>query len=65
MPAISMADVGRAFRRRTARVGASPAGRWSLNGQALRAGDGAAVSDERELVLQANGSAEVLVFDLA
>jgi redox-sensitive bicupin YhaK (pirin superfamily) len=40
-------------------------GSLSLNGQALRAGDGAAVIDERELVLQPTGSAEVLVFDLA
>lgn len=48
-------------------------GALTLNGQALRAGDGAAVSDERELMLAAaeNGPgaagaqpAEVLVFDL-
>jgi len=40
-------------------------GSLSLNDHALSAGDGAAVSDERELVLKPNGSAEVLVFDLA
>ena len=40
-------------------------GSLNLNDHALSAGDGAAVSDERELVLKPNGSAEVLVFDLA
>jgi quercetin 2,3-dioxygenase len=36
-----------------------------LNGQALRAGDGAALSDEPELKLEAVTPTEVLVFDLA
>jgi redox-sensitive bicupin YhaK (pirin superfamily) len=40
-------------------------GAVQLNGQALREGDGAAVSDEPGLALRAQGSAEVLVFDLA
>jgi redox-sensitive bicupin YhaK (pirin superfamily) len=40
-------------------------GAVSLNGQDLKAGDGAAVSDERFVVLQANGKAEVMLFDLA
>ncbi len=42
-------------------------GELALNGTALRAGDGAAVSDERALALVAAGkeTAEVLVFDLA
>ncbi len=41
-------------------------GELALNGTALRAGDGAAVSDERALALVAAGkeTAEVLVFDL-
>jgi hypothetical protein len=33
-----------------------------LNGQALSAGDGAAISDERSLKLEGNG--ELLLFDL-
>ncbi len=36
-----------------------------LNGQALREGDGAAVTDERQLTLVADEAAEVLLFDLA
>jgi redox-sensitive bicupin YhaK (pirin superfamily) len=40
-------------------------GAVDLNGQKLSAGDGAAVSDERALALQATDPAEVLVFDLA
>jgi redox-sensitive bicupin YhaK (pirin superfamily) len=36
-----------------------------LNGTTLAAGDGAAVTGERELTLAADGPAEVLVFDLA
>jgi redox-sensitive bicupin YhaK (pirin superfamily) len=40
-------------------------GAVSLNGQNLKAGDGAAVSDERLVVMQANGKAEVMLFDLA
>jgi len=37
----------------------------SLNGQALKAGDGAKVSGEKTLELSATGDAEVLMFDLA
>jgi quercetin 2,3-dioxygenase len=42
-------------------------GEISVNGQALRAGDGAAVSGEAELVLAGSGKdpAEALLFDLA
>ncbi len=40
-------------------------GSVSLNGQTLSAGDGAAVSDERKLALQATDASEVLLFDLA
>ena len=40
-------------------------GKVTLNGQALSAGDGAAVSEEQALTLRGNGSAEVLLFDLA
>jgi len=40
-------------------------GRASLNGHALAAGDGAAVSAEERLVLRGEGRAEVLLFDLA
>jgi redox-sensitive bicupin YhaK (pirin superfamily) len=41
-------------------------GEVDLNGQPLRAGDGAAISDERELVLVGGGAGgEALVFDLA
>ena len=40
-------------------------GETTLNGQPLEAGDGAAVTDERELTLSATAPAEVLLFDLA
>ena len=40
-------------------------GKVSLNGQALGAGDGAAVSDEAEVVLSAAAPAHLLLFDLA
>jgi quercetin 2,3-dioxygenase len=36
-----------------------------VNGQVLRAGDGAAVRDEREVRLAADGEASLLLFDLA
>jgi len=36
-----------------------------LNGQTLKQGDGAAVSDEQELAVRATGGAEILLFDLA
>lgn len=37
----------------------------TVNGETLRAGDGAAISDESALDLKATADAEVLVFDLA
>lgn len=37
----------------------------TLNGQALHAGDGAALSDEAAVTVRADSDAEVLVFDLA
>jgi redox-sensitive bicupin YhaK (pirin superfamily) len=37
----------------------------SVNGHDLKAGDGAAVSDERLLAIHARGDAEVMLFDLA
>jgi len=40
-------------------------GSVDLNGQTLREGDGAAVSDEQRLDLTAKDSSEVLLFDLA
>ena len=40
-------------------------GSVTLNGQTLADGDGAAVSDEPQLVLAADGPAEILLFDLA
>jgi redox-sensitive bicupin YhaK (pirin superfamily) len=40
-------------------------GRCALNGVALEAGDGAAVSEERSLGLVGVGDAELLLFDLA
>ena len=40
-------------------------GAVELNGKALSQGDGAAVSDERQLVVKATADAEVLLFDLA
>lgn len=39
-------------------------GSAELNGQALKAGDGAAISDETEITLRSNDGAEVLLFDL-
>jgi redox-sensitive bicupin YhaK (pirin superfamily) len=40
-------------------------GAVDLNGLALSVGDGAAVSDESQLIMRASGPAEVLLFDLA
>jgi redox-sensitive bicupin YhaK (pirin superfamily) len=40
-------------------------GRCEVNGNALEAGDGAALSDEREIRISGAKEAEVLVFDLA
>ena len=40
-------------------------GAVTLNGTPLSAGDGASVSDERELVVGASEDAELLLFDLA
>ena len=40
-------------------------GALTLNGQSLSAGDGAAVSEKRELVIEAGRDAEFLLFDLA
>jgi redox-sensitive bicupin YhaK (pirin superfamily) len=40
-------------------------GSVSLNGQAMSAGDGAAVSEESALAIRAESSSEVLLFDLA
>ncbi len=40
-------------------------GEVELNGQRLAQGDGAAVSDEKELTVRATKDAEVLLFDLA
>ena len=40
-------------------------GSGTLNGVALKAGDGAAVSDESTLVLSADEPVEALLFDLA
>lgn len=37
----------------------------TVNGTLLGAGDGAAVTDERELAIQARADSEILVFDLA
>jgi hypothetical protein len=37
----------------------------TLNGHALAAGDGAAVSDEGRLEISGRGPAEVVLFDLA
>jgi redox-sensitive bicupin YhaK (pirin superfamily) len=39
-------------------------GRVEMNGLSLKAGDGAAVSDESKLVLEAIGPAQVILFDL-
>jgi quercetin 2,3-dioxygenase len=40
-------------------------GEIELNGKKLRQGDGAAISDERELSIQAGEESEILLFDLA
>ena len=40
-------------------------GRVTLNGGTLEAGDGAAVSEERAISLEAVEPSEVLIFDLA
>jgi redox-sensitive bicupin YhaK (pirin superfamily) len=40
-------------------------GAVALNGHALRAGDGAAVSDEESLEIKADEESEILLFDLA
>jgi redox-sensitive bicupin YhaK (pirin superfamily) len=40
-------------------------GAVSVNGQRLQAGDGAAVSEEKQLLFEAPDSAELLLFDLA
>lgn len=40
-------------------------GKLTLNGQPLSTGDGAAISDERELVVSAEQPSELLLFDLA
>jgi redox-sensitive bicupin YhaK (pirin superfamily) len=40
-------------------------GSVTLNGTPLKAGDGAAISDEQSLVIRADEPSEVLLFDLA
>lgn len=40
-------------------------GAVALNGHALKQGDGAAISDEAQLTIAANGPSEILLFDLA
>ncbi len=40
-------------------------GAVTVNGQWLRAGDGAAISDQREIEISADEAAEILLFDLA
>lgn len=40
-------------------------GQLTLNGHALAAGDGAAVSDESKLIISATEESEILLFDLA
>jgi redox-sensitive bicupin YhaK (pirin superfamily) len=40
-------------------------GSVTLNGHDLKAGDGAAVSNERQLAIRAQGDAEIMLFDLA
>ena len=39
-------------------------GQVALGGQSLRAGDGAALKDEAAIALQAEGEAEILLFDM-
>lgn len=40
-------------------------GQVALNGQVLQTSDGAAISDERQLIIEASNEAEVMLFDLA
>jgi redox-sensitive bicupin YhaK (pirin superfamily) len=40
-------------------------GELRLNGEQLAAGDGAGITDESRLVLEAEAPAELLLFDLA
>jgi redox-sensitive bicupin YhaK (pirin superfamily) len=40
-------------------------GAAAVNGRALTSGDGAAVSDERRIVIKATSDAEILLFDMA
>jgi redox-sensitive bicupin YhaK (pirin superfamily) len=40
-------------------------GNATLNGQPLATSDGAAISEERQLTIVSDGSAEVMLFDLA
>jgi redox-sensitive bicupin YhaK (pirin superfamily) len=40
-------------------------GEVELNGHKLREGDGAAISEEKELTIKATAEAEVLLFDMA
>lgn len=40
-------------------------GAVALNGQSLNQGDGAAISDEQKLTIQASAASEILLFDLA
>ncbi len=40
-------------------------GEIAVNGQALSAGDGAAVSDEEKLEIESQGHSEIMLFDLA
>ncbi len=40
-------------------------GSVSLNGQGMKAGDGAAISDQREVEIAASEASEILLFDLA
>jgi len=39
-------------------------GSVTVNGQALQAGDGAALSEESAVTVEASGSSQVLLFDL-
>lgn len=40
-------------------------GSVELNGESLQASDGAAISDEESIELKTNGTAELMLFDLA
>ena len=46
-------------------MAASGARRGEANGKELKQGDGAAISDEKELRVAAEQESEVLLFDLA